>query len=214
MVVELKVGHIQTRALGSAGTFLPRSSTTIPTAPQELTSRVALANRGASLIGFRRILPGAGPRRPNNSIGHRAVAVLVAQKIGPESRMDPGPNFFMLLMSGFVLLYDIRLNTTARVHLDAILGRPHPYRLGVRTTLCGLRTSRHGTATRPGYLATGVGKTHQGLAQLICVSLIEINFIFTAIQSERYRFRSFRTVNIIFQQHDCLFCHETRLSAC
>jgi hypothetical protein len=46
--------------------------------------------------------------------------------------------FFLVLVSGFVLLYDFRLDTTPGVYQDSILSRPHPYRFGVRATMRGL----------------------------------------------------------------------------
>ena len=127
--------------------------------------------------------------------------------------MDSSPDLFLIaLVSSFVLLYHFRLNSAAGIDRDAILSRPYPHRLGVRPTRRGLSTSRRRTAASARYFTASVGKTSQGLTQFIYVSLVEINFVFTAVESERYRFLSFRAVDIIFQQHDCLFCHKTRLS--
>ncbi|KRE76679.1 hypothetical protein ASG79_17800 [Arthrobacter sp. Soil761] len=93
-------------------------------------------------------------------------------------------------MSGFVLLYDFRLNTTTSIYLDAVLNRPHPYRFCVRPTLRGLGTGRR-TTTSARYPASSVGKTAQGSAQFIRVPIVQINHIFTAVEGERYRFASF-----------------------
>jgi hypothetical protein len=115
-------------------------------------------------------------------------------------------------MSGFVLLNDFGLDTTPRIHLDAILNRPHPHRSSIRPTLRGLRPGRR-TPTTPGYPASSVGKTAQGTTQFVRVTFVQINHVFTAVEGERYRFASFGAINIIFQNYDCLFCHKTRLTA-
>ncbi len=115
-------------------------------------------------------------------------------------------------MSRFVLLYNFRLDTTTRIYLHTILSRPQPYRFGVRATVRGLGT-RCRTATSASYFAASVGKACQCFTQFVSVSLIEVNLVFTTIEGERYRLVSFRAINIIFQQHNCLFCHEIRLAA-
>src|SRR5687768_13416824 len=89
--------------------------------------------------------------------------------------------FVLVLVSGFVLLYNVRLNTTARIHRDAILNRPHPYRFGVRAILRGLSTGCR-TAPCAGYLASGLGEAGQDFTQFLSVALIEINFVITAVE--------------------------------
>ena len=42
--------------------------------------------------------------------------------------------FFLALVSRFVLLYNISLDTAPGIYLDAILRRPQPYRFSVRAT--------------------------------------------------------------------------------
>ncbi len=130
--------------------------------------------------------------------------------------MIPAPILFFpsALVSRFVLLYNIGLNTASGIYLDAVLGRPQPYRFRVRATVRGGLSPGCRTATSASYLAASVGKACQCFTQFISMPLTKVNFIVTAVKGERYRFASFRAVNIIFQQHYCLFCHEIRLSVC
>lgn len=134
---------------------------------------------------------------------------------GLESIMIPAPIlFFLALVSRFVLLYNFRLDTTTGIYWYAVLSRPQPYRFRVRATVRGGLGASCRTATSASYFAASVGEACQCFTQFISVSLIEVNFVVTAVKGERYCFTSFRAVNIIFQKHYCLFCHELRLSVC
>lgn len=97
---------------------------------------------------------------------------------------QPRFRFFMLLVGSFVLLHDFRLNTPSSIYRDAILSRPHPYRFGVRPTLLGFGTGG-GAATSAGYFASGIGEAGQGVTKFLGVALVEVNFVFTAVECER-----------------------------
>lgn len=114
--------------------------------------------------------------------------------------MIPAPILFPLaLVSRLVLLYNVRLDTTTCIYCYAVLSRPQPYRLGVRTTVRGGLSPGCRTAPSASYLAASAGKAGQCFTQFISMHLIEVNFIVTAVKGERNRFASFRAVNIIFQ---------------
>jgi hypothetical protein len=116
-------------------------------------------------------------------------------------------------MSRFVLLHNVRLDTTTRINWYSVLGRPHPYRFGVRAAVRRGLSPGCRTTSPASYPAANVGETRQCFTQFACMSLIEVNLVFTAVEGERNRFASLRPINIIFKQNDCLFCHEIRLAA-
>lgn len=95
--------------------------------------------------------------------------------------MNPRPDFFLTLVSRFVLLYNFRLDTTSRIYWYAVLSCPHPYRFGVRATVRGGLSPGCRTASSASYLAASVGKARQCFTEFASVCLIEVNLVFTAL---------------------------------
>ncbi len=106
----------------------------------------------------------------------------VNKKSGPETVINSGPDFvFTGLVSRFVLLYDIRLDTTTCIYLDAVLSRPQAYPFGVRATLRGGPGAGCRTATSASYFAASIGKACQCFTQFVRMTLIEVNLIFSTV---------------------------------
>jgi hypothetical protein len=131
---------------------------------------------------------------------------------GLEPFISSSPDFdFTVLVGGFVPFYDVSLDTTAGVYLDAILSCPQSDSFGVRAVLRRLGPG-YRTPASASYLAASGGEAGKGLAQFACVTVIKVDLVFLAIKGERYCFVGFRAVDIIFEQYHYLFGHELRLA--
>lgn len=134
------------------------------------------------------------------------------KKSGLEPHIGSSPDLvFTVLVGGFVPFYDVSLDTTARVYLDAILSCPQPDSFGVRAVLRRLGPG-YRTPASASYLAASGSEAGKGLAQFACVTVIKVDLVFPAIKGERYCFVGFRAIDIIFKQCHYLFCHELRLA--
>lgn len=107
----------------------------------------------------------------------------------------------MPLVCGFVLFHDARLYTAAGIDRQALLGRPEPDFAGIRGSWTSCPNPSAG-------LSCSFGVATEYFAQFTCMSVIEVNCIFDAIEGKHQRLTCLGAVEVIFQKGYYSLCHK------